>query len=50
MNGSLAGMRDVSPDELKQLAHGVQVIDENKEFTFVFHHPVHRVVNLRCIN
>lgn len=33
MNGSLAGMRDVSPDELKQLAHGVQVIDENKEFT-----------------
>ncbi|KAF8242538.1 root hair defective 3 GTP-binding protein [Wilcoxina mikolae CBS 423.85] len=33
MHGSLAGMKDVSPEELKQLSHGVQVIDGNKEFT-----------------
>lgn len=37
MNGSLAGMKDVSPEEMALLAHGVQVIDENKEFTSVPH-------------
>lgn len=35
MHGSLAGMKDVSPEELKELSHGVQVIDGSKEFTFV---------------
>lgn len=34
MNGSVAGyIRDATPEELAELSHGVQVIDENKEFT-----------------
>jgi hypothetical protein len=36
MNGSVAGfIKDATPEELSELSHGVQVIDENKEFTFV---------------
>lgn len=35
MNNSLAGAKDVSPEELEKLAAGVQVIDEQKMFTFV---------------
>ncbi|CCX05391.1 RHD3/Sey1 [Pyronema domesticum] len=33
MNNSLAGAKDVSPEELEKLAAGVQVIDEQKMFT-----------------
>jgi len=36
MNKSLvAGIKDISLAEMAQLSHGVQVIDENKEFTCV---------------
>jgi len=35
VNGTLAaGIKDVTPEELNQLSHGVQIIDENKEFTY----------------
>ncbi|KAI5776428.1 RHD3/Sey1 [Geopyxis carbonaria] len=33
MNGALAGIKDISAEELAQYSHGVQVIDENKDFT-----------------
>lgn len=36
MNGdAMAGMKDVSPEELATYSNGIQVIDENKEFTSV---------------
>lgn len=30
---SLAAIKDITPEELAQYEHGIQVIDENKDFT-----------------
>jgi hypothetical protein len=34
-NGSLAGTREITEEDLEAYSHGIQVIDENKEFTYV---------------
>lgn len=46
----IAGIKDVTPEETAQLAHGVQVIDENKEFTYVLPSPGRPPVRLPILH